>query len=103
MKIQGLRILAEELVERGFLLETRAPVTRRNGKEIEVEIGNTMPLDGDVFYLENSVAHYLESVRQDRFSWLLFDGSIVQISYRLRGSVVTSHRYCYIPAPFAID
>jgi hypothetical protein len=103
MKMQGLRILAEELVERGFLLETRAPVTRRIGREIEISVGNTLPLEGDIICEENSTTHYLECVRQDRLSWLLFDGSIVQVSYRLRGEVVTFHRYCYIPAPFNID
>ena len=103
MKIPGLQILSEVLVERGFLLETRAPVSRRSGREVAIEVGNTLPLDGNIFHAENSTAHYLESVRQDRISWLLFDGSIVQLAYRLRGSSVTFHRYCYIPAPFEID
>lgn len=103
MKIPGLQILAEVLVERGFLLETRAPSSRRSGRGIAIEVGNTLPLDGDVVYAENSTAHYLESVRQDRVSWLLFDGSIVQMAYCLRVNAVTFHRYCYIPAPFEID
>jgi hypothetical protein len=103
MKITGLQILAEELVESGFLLETRAPFARRAGRELAIEVGNTQPLDAAEAYLENSITHYLESMRQDRLSWLLFDGSIVQVSYRLSRDVITYHRYCYIPAPFEID
>ena len=103
MKIPRLQILTEALVEGGFLLETRAPVGLRVGREIAVEVGNTRPLEGDLVHVESSTAHYLESVRQDRISWLLFDGSIVQMAYRLRGSTITFHRYCYIPAPFERD
>jgi hypothetical protein len=103
MKIQGLLILAEELVERGFVLETRAPVKRRGGREVEIEVGNTQAPEGDGDYVEQSTNYYLECIRQDRLSWLLFDGSIVQVLYRLRGRDLAFHRYCYIPAPFDVD
>ena len=103
MKIQGLQILTEKLVEKGFLLETRPPTQRRAGRETEIEIGNTSPLEGDTIVLESSPAHYVECIKQNRFSWLLFDGSLLQILYRLRSQNVTFHRYCYIPAPFDID
>lgn len=103
MKIQGLQILVEGLIERGFLLETRPPVARRDGRDTIIEVGNTGPLDGDILHVESSTAHYLESLRQDRLSWLLFDGSIVQVLYSIRGEALRSHRYCYIPAPFVAD
>ena len=103
MKMQGLQALAEDLVESGFLLETRAPVKRRSGRDISIEVGDTSAPDGDFGYVESSTNHYLETLRQDRFSWLLFDGSFVQVAYRMRAKAITFHRYCYIPAPFDID
>ena len=78
-------------------------MTRRLGREIQVEIGNTEAPEGGGNYAEHSTNHYVECVRQDRLSWLLFDGSIVQVSYRLRGTRIVFHRYCYIPAPFDAD
>jgi hypothetical protein len=103
MKIQGLQILAEDLVERGFVFETRAPVMRRLGRDTEIVVGNTLPLVGETIPAESSASHYLACVQQDRLSWLLFDGSLVQISYRLRGDAMRAHRYCFIPAPFDLD
>src|SRR5262245_23166747 len=103
MKIQSLKSLEERLIEKGFLLETRPATTRRVGRRTVIEVGNTDPLDGQAIFAESSIAHFLECMRQDRLSWLLFDGSIVQISYSIQGNVITSHRYHYFPAPFEAD
>lgn len=103
MRIRGLQILVEGLVEKGFLIETRPLSSWREGRDTVIEAGNTGPLDGDAQHAENSVAHYLESLRQDRLSWLLFDGAIVQLKYGIRGDAIRFHRYCYIPAPFSAD
>lgn len=52
---------------------------------------------------ENSANYYLELIRQSKFSWMLFDGSLVQIWYRVRKDQVVGHRFCYVPAPFDVD
>ena len=103
MKIAALQMLSEDLVERGFLIETRAPSTSKAGHNTVIEVGNTASLDGGELFIESSAAHYLETLRQDRLSWLLFDASIVQMLYHMRGNRITFHRYAYFPAPFDID
>jgi hypothetical protein len=103
MKVQSLQILVEKLVERGLLVETREIHSSRNGREQIIEVGETGPLSLTKKITENSTNHYLELVKQSRFSWMLFDASLVQIWYRLHRGQVVGHRFCYIPAPFAID
>jgi hypothetical protein len=103
MRIQRLQVLAESLIESGFVIESRAVRVSRSGREEIIEIGNTGPLSGANIVRESSVNFYLETIRQDRLSWLLFDASIIQIWYRRRGDRVAAHRYCYIPAPFDLD
>ncbi|ORE90943.1 DUF2290 domain-containing protein [Aurantimonas sp. 22II-16-19i] len=103
MKIQKLQILVEDLVEAGFIIANRPHTSRRSGRITAVEIGNTAPLGGEKLVIESSSSHYLETLRQDRLSWLLFDASIVQIAYSMQGETLKSHRYCYLPAPFSAD
>lgn len=103
MKLQSLQILVENLVEAGFLIETRPPSLRKSGRETIIEIGDTSLVDGDFEFEENSVLHYLESIKQDRISWLLFDGSIIQIRYSIKKSAIAGYRYCYIPSPYNVD
>jgi hypothetical protein len=102
MKIQSLQILAEKLIERGFLVSTQGLSTQQSAEGRVVEIGDTSPLPSDA-PTENSANFYLALVRQSKFSWMLFDGSLVQIKYTLKVNEIVAHRYCYIPAPFAFD
>ena len=78
-------------------------MARARGRDTIIEIGNMQPLDGNNLYAESSIRQYLEILYQDRVSWILFDGSIVQINYKIRGQSIIAHRYCYIPAPFDLD
>jgi hypothetical protein len=104
MKIQSLQILAENLIRSGFVFESRGVQSSVSGAYQIVEVGDTGPLSVSAISIaENSVNFYLEIVRQGKFSWLLFDASLVQIWYRRRGNAVVAHRYCYIPAPFDLD
>lgn len=103
MKVQGLQILVEKLVEKGVLFETREIHSSRSGRELIVEVGETGPLAQTRKVTENSANYYLELIRQSKFSWMLFDASLVQIWYRVRKDRVVGHRFCYIPAPFEID
>src|SRR5262249_32613606 len=103
MRIQSLQILVEKLIEGGFIIETQALQSSRMSHEQIIEIGDTGPLAAGNVTEEGSATFYLELVRQAKFSWLLFDASLIQIWYKQRAGVVTGHRYCYIPAPFRID
>jgi hypothetical protein len=103
MKVQSLQILVEKLVEKGLLFETREISASRSGREQVIEVGETGPLSQTQKITENSTNFYLELIKQSRFSWMLFDASLVQIWYRLRRGEVVGHRFCYIPAPFDVD
>lgn len=103
MKIQSLQMLVEKLVEKGLLFETREIHSSRRGRELTIEVGETGPLSLLNSVPENSTRHYLEIIKEGKFSWMLFDASLVQIWYRIRGGEVVSHRFCYIPAPFEVD
>ena len=103
MRTANLPNLVARLIDSAFVFESRGVDAVRRGYETWVEIGSTGPLDGSQLLLENSAAHYLETIRQGRISLLLFDASLVQVSYRFRGDALTFHRYCYIPAPVRLD
>jgi hypothetical protein len=100
MNVQSLQMFAENLIEKGFVFETRAAKVCKNGREKIVEVGDTSAVSTDDPILEDSVNHYLELIRQNKFSWLLFDASLVQIWYRCRADQVTAHRYCYTQSAF---
>jgi hypothetical protein len=102
MKVQSLQILAERLIERGFLVSTQALSTQQSAEGRVIEVGDTsaLPIDSP---MENSANFYLALIRHSRFSWMLFDGSLVQIKYTLKVNDIVAHRYCYIPAPFTFD
>ena len=104
MRVQRLRALVEELISSGFVFETRATKTYpANNGELFVEVGDTSRLPIRIGATANSIAHYLQQLENDKLSMLLFDASIVQISYKIRGDDVLKHRYCYIPAPCVVD
>src|SRR5882724_11321454 len=102
MKIQSLQILVEKLVEKGLLFETREIRASRSGREQIIEVGETGPLSIVKSIPENSTSYYLELIKESKFSWMLFDASLVQIWYRIRRGQVVGHRFCYIPAPFDV-
>ncbi|MGO8908852.1 MAG: DUF2290 domain-containing protein [Bradyrhizobium sp.] len=103
MKIQSLQILVEKLVEKGLLFETREIRASKSGREQIIEVGETGPLSIVKTIPENSVIYYLELIKESKFSWMLFDASLVQIWYRIRRGEIVGHRFCYIPAPFEVD
>jgi hypothetical protein len=104
MKIQGLRALVERLIESGFVFETRPTRTSKLGRQgLMVEVGDTSPLPGHLGLIESSAREYLEILEYNKISMMLFDASIIQISYIIKRNDVVKHRYCYIPAPCLID
>jgi hypothetical protein len=103
MEIRNLQELTENLIERGFVFETRGIVQRHRHREHTVSVGNTDPITSEILVIEGSVEYYLELIKQDRISWVLFDASLIQIRYATRSKSIVSHRYCFVPAPFDID
>lgn len=50
-----------------------------------------------------TIADYRYWLVNGHFSAVLFDGSLLQITYDFLGNTVTGHRLAYIPSPFVMD
>jgi hypothetical protein len=46
-----------------------------------------------------SVQNYIDWASQSDYTALLLDGSLLQMTYKMAGSVVVGHRLCYVPSP----
>ena len=51
---------------------------------------------------EGSVAHYLAILREQQFSAVLIDGSILQISYDFIRENLEARRACICPLPYYV-
>ncbi len=59
---------------------------------------------GELFRNESaSVSEYREWLRRQGYSALLFDGSIIQISYDFNYTGLIGHRLVYFPCPFNLE
>jgi hypothetical protein len=54
-------------------------------------------------YSHATAEQYLSWVISGEYSAALRDGSLLQLSYRLRGNVVVGHRLAYVPCPVVVD
>ena len=52
---------------------------------------------------QHSLALYRHWVESGHYSALLFDGSLLQLTYRWVKNVLVMHRLAYIPAPVVVD
>lgn len=50
-----------------------------------------------------TLQQYLEWVVSGNYSAVLFDASLLQITYDVEGGRVSSHRLAYVPCPFIVD
>ena len=50
-----------------------------------------------------TVQQYLDWLANGQYSALLFEASLLQISYEISGGRIVSHRLAYIPCPFNVD
>lgn len=50
-----------------------------------------------------SLALYRAWLEDGQYSALLYDGSLLQITYEFAGTVLVAHRLAWVPCPFAID
>ena len=57
-------------------------------------------------YLQNRfsrVDEYLYALRWNEYSFVIYDGSVIQIEYREDNSRIAYHRLCYFPCPIELD
>lgn len=50
-----------------------------------------------------SVGEYCEHLRNQAYSAVLYDGSLLQMSYEFYRSKLTGHRLCFYPCPYDIE
>lgn len=94
------------LAETGFVNEFRQVVPVRKVASVTVEVGDTSKVSSEETgeeILEGSTMHYLACLQQGKYSCILFDGSLIQISYTRNQGALTAHRYLYFPCPAKID
>jgi hypothetical protein len=103
MKVESLRALVETLIEQGIIVETRPISSRPLRRGLAISIGDPSGLPPSVACVEGSPEYYVEILQNNKASMIMWDGSVVQISYETRGGHIIKHRYCFIPAPCSID
>lgn len=52
---------------------------------------------------QHSVELYQDWVETGHYNAILFDGSLLQLSYEAAGRVLTKHRLAYVPCPAIVD
>lgn len=50
-----------------------------------------------------TIDQYLTWLNDGAYTAILFDGSLLQLTYELRGGRVSGHRLAYVPCPYDVD
>ena len=96
-----LTLLAQSEVAVATTAVVDLPI-RRGGRR--VTWANNAKVPGDLFrYASATVSEYREWVDRQGYSAVLYDGSLIQISYDFEGYELVGHRLVYFPCPFDID
>ena len=62
------------------------------------------PTPGHLFRLSgDDINDYKQWVQAGAYSAILFDGSLLQLTWRVAGGEIVSHRLAYIPCPMRLD
>jgi hypothetical protein len=91
------------LLENGIAIDVRSHSANASGGSALVT-WSSPDADGAVFQNDfASLGEYLHFLKNGVFSAVLFDGSLLQISYELKRGQVVWHRLCYYPCPIQIS
>ena len=83
---------------------TKAVVQHGDGGVLRITWATNAMVPGDLFRAESAnVEEYRGWLRSQAYSALLFDGSLIQISYDFVQSRLIAHRLLYFPCPFDLD
>lgn len=86
-----------------FLLEEDVAITVTPNEVADDRVTWIRRPGADAFLAErahHSIANYRAWVENGEFSIMLYDGSLLQLSYEFDGDHVTSHRLAYVPCPY---
>ena len=99
---RDLRNLVDLLIEKDIAIASNPIAINRIDVAVRLTwhspSGRTLGV-GDFGTLEN----YRSLLQLQAYTVVLFDGSILQISYDFLGDTMLGHRLCYYPCPFDID
>lgn len=93
-----LNNLNSKLWKAGFILDSNDAVQRNTMSGTEVSWAATGPIDYSFDSLAK-VDEYIAFIKSRNYSVLIFDGSLLQISYVLRKNEIIKHRLAYYPCP----
>ena len=93
-----------DLLSRDFALDARAhvraPLTRTRASLMWVRDDPDASLIIDD---PTRIMDYVTLLERKEYSYLMYDGAIVQVSYVFEGEAIDRHRLLYYPCPFSID
>ncbi len=75
-------------------------------KDVSGLVDISWPASGSVAFARKGFPYkdaYLRFVQERTFTAKLFDGSLIQLSYRFNGEDLIGHRLCYLPRPKEIE
>lgn len=94
------RFLTDLLEEESIVYFTPPIVQSAADRSIIIAWPDQRPLEFQKQIAEHTVQEYFSDLKENNYTCLLPNGSLLQIEYKWRSGAVQYHRYCYIPAPF---
>lgn len=94
--------LCFEWEKAGLVLSSNSTVVKQNGEGRSLV---TWKEEGGA--LKNNdfstLSEYLMLLKYSQYTMVLYDGSILQISYKIKRNEIIGHRLCWFPSPLEID
>ncbi|MEP6343797.1 MAG: DUF2290 domain-containing protein [Maricaulaceae bacterium] len=98
MKVNALNLYLAKLIDIGLVVSFNAITDKKlQGNKIEIEVGDTSQTADFNLAHEGSIQHYIDIVNSSQYSALLFDGSLLQLKYRIKSRTIIWHRFVFIP------
>lgn len=100
-----IRNLLDLLLQQGIAVFINPPLERRSDDGVtRITWTGAERASGDLFRISSpTVQEYREWVSCAGYSAMLYDGSLLQLSFDFNGVEVCGHRLVYLPCPFDLD
>ncbi|MFW1922375.1 DUF2290 domain-containing protein [Acinetobacter geminorum] len=99
---KNINKLCFEWEKAGLVLASNSTVVKQNGEGRSLitwkEDGG--PLKNNDF---STLSEYLTLLKHSQYTMVLYDGSILQISYKMKKNEIIGHRLCWYPSPLNLE